>query len=63
MAAERDTIRTREPSETASETHLARVDVSGLRLADVSEFVCERSDTPVYVEHRGGSTYLVAEDA
>lgn len=66
MAAEIDQIRTRPPAEQSEPTgdaRLVRVDISGLRLSDVSEFARERGDTPVYVEHRAGNTYLVAEQS
>jgi len=61
MAAEIDEIRLRDDSESQADPRLVRVDVSGLRLSDVREVASERADTPVYVEHRAGSTYLVAE--
>lgn len=76
MAANIDQIRTRESAdhgttghETSTsgdhppddETRLVRVDVSGISLSAVQSIVRDRASTPVYVEHRAGTTYLVAD--
>lgn len=73
MATGIDQIRTTEPRTdqadqdrtdshlSRDDTQLARVDVSGVSLAAIRRIVDERAATPVHVEHRAGSTYLVAD--